>query len=57
MESVKEIKKCEKCKKSFLPIGYFVKRQAINSHEFNALFSSGEDLHEEDLVKGIYVIW
>lgn len=56
-ESYKEEKKCTGCQKSFLPSNYFNKVHAKNSKEFEELFSSSEDLHEEDLVKGINVLW
>ncbi|MCF8058776.1 MAG: hypothetical protein K9K67_05740 [Bacteriovoracaceae bacterium] len=57
MESYIERKKCTQCKKSFLPTNYFSKVHAKNSKEFDELFSSSDDLHEEDLIKGISVLW
>jgi hypothetical protein len=57
MESDREIKKCTKCNKSFLPCHYFNKVHAKTSKEFTNLFSSTQELHEDDLVKGIHVIW
>lgn len=57
MEGFAEQKKCTGCKKSFLPSNYFGKVHAKNSKEFNELFSSSDNLHEEDLVKGINVLW
>lgn len=56
-ESYTEVKKCGNCKKSFLPSNYFGKVHAKNSEEFGQLFSSSDELHEEDLVKGIAVLW
>lgn len=56
-ESYSEQKKCGSCKKSFLPSNYFGKVHAKNSKEFAQLFSSSDDLHEEDLIKGIAVLW
>ena len=56
-ESHKELEKCIKCKKSFLPSNYFHKVHAKNSYEFSKLFSSSEELHEEDLIKGLGVLW
>jgi len=56
-ESFQETKKCGGCNKSFLPINYFSKVHAKNSKEFDELFSFSEDLHEEDLIKGINVLW
>lgn len=57
MESFHEQKKCKGCKKSFLPSNYFGKVHAKNSKEYDELFSSSDDLQEEDLVKGINVLW
>lgn len=56
-ESYRETKKCSNCKKSFLPSNYFGKVHAKNSKEFDELFSHSDELHEEDLVKGINVLW
>lgn len=57
MESKAEIRKCECCNKSFLPSNYFGKVHAKNSNEFDDLYCDIEELAEEDLVKGIHVIW
>ena len=46
------------CGKSFLPLNYFAK---VHDHEgktdFKDLFSNINELQEDDLVKGLYVIW
>ena len=57
MEGFKEHKKCSGCNKSLLPSNYFGKVHAKNSKEFEELFTSSDNLHEEDLVKGINVLW
>ena len=57
IESREEIKKCPKCHKSFLPSNYFTKIHVKNSNEFKNLFLRCEELNEEDLIKGIMVIW
>jgi hypothetical protein len=57
MESTKEIMRCIKCSKSFLPHNYFGKVHAKNSTDFEKLFSSAVDLHDDDLIKGITVLW
>jgi len=57
IESGKEAQKCPKCKKSFLPSNYFNKVHAKNNFEFDNLFSSSDELHEDDLIKGISVLW
>jgi hypothetical protein len=56
-ESYTEISKCPCCKKSFLPLNYFSKIHTKNSTDYNKLFCSSEELQEEDLIKGIYVLW
>ena len=57
MEGIQEQKKCSGCKKSFLPSNYFGKVHAKNEKEFDSLFSHCDEIHEEDLIKGISVIW
>ena len=57
IESESEVKKCSNCNKSFLPFHYFNKVHAKNSEEFSNLFSHVDEINEEDLVKGIHVIW
>ncbi len=44
-ESRQEIKQCSNCKKSFLPLNY------------EELFSNSHGIHEDDLIKGIIVLW
>ena len=56
-EGYKEPKKCGGCNKSFLPSNYFGKVHATNSKEYEELFSHSDELHEEDLIKGINVLW
>lgn len=56
-QAYKELKKCKSCSKSFLPSNYFSKVHAKNTEEFNNLFCSSDELREEDLVKGLTVLW
>lgn len=56
-ESQVEIQRCNSCGKSFLPLNYFHKVHAHDSTDFKELFSDTQDIHEDDLIKGIYVIW
>ena len=56
-ETHKELSKCLKCKKSFLPCNYFNKVHAKDSSEFEEMFLSSTDLEEEDLIIGITVLW
>ena len=57
MESSKEPEKCGKCNKSFLPSNYFSKVHAKTSKEFKSLFSQSNELHEDEIIKGLTVIW
>ena len=57
IETNKEASQCPHCKKSFLPLNYFGKVHAKNSSEFKNLFAESEELHEEDLIKGLTVLW
>lgn len=57
MESAEEVKKCTKCKKSFLPVNYFSKVHSKNPKDYDALFASSHELHESDLIKGLTVLW
>lgn len=52
-----EVQRCEGCEKSFLPLNYFSKVHAKNSTEFEALFLPSDQLHEDDLIKGLFVLW
>ncbi len=60
IESTTEQEKCMSCGKSFLPLNYFEK---VHTHEksqqakYKDLFAESDELHEEDLIKGLYVIW
>ncbi len=52
-----EPQRCTKCGKAFLPLNYFHKVHANKSETLKNLFENGEDLAEEDLIKGLYVLW
>ena len=56
-ESYKELQKCGGCKKSFLPSNYFSKVHAKNTEEYSQLFSMSDELHEDELIKGLSVLW
>lgn len=57
-ESQSELEKCDKCNKGFLPLNYFSKIHAQGeTTSYQQLFSEVEELSDEDLIKGIYVIW
>ena len=56
-ETPTEIDKCAKCNKSFLPLNYFSKIHSKDSRDYKHLFSHAEEIHEEDLIRGLMVIW
>ena len=51
-----ELERCEKCAKAFLPLNYFEKIHA-KDEKFQGLFEEGDNLTDEDLIKGLYVLW
>jgi len=57
VESEVEQDSCVGCGKAFLPLNYFDKIHGDNSQKFKDLFSDGDELQEEDLITGIYVLW
>ncbi len=56
-ESSQEVQKCQQCKKSFLPVNYFTKVHTKNQSEYEQLFAHGHEIHEDDLIKGLTVLW
>ena len=57
MESSQEVQKCGKCKKSFLPVNYFSKIHSKSQKDYEQLFAYGHEIYEEDLIKGLTVLW
>jgi hypothetical protein len=57
IESQSEPIKCPQCAKYFLPLNYLVRVKADRSTDFYDLFSSSEQLSDEDLIKGLYALW
>lgn len=57
VESHKEQEKCCGCGKAFLPLNYFDKIHGDTEQKFDELFSPSEEIHEEDLILGLYVLW
>ncbi len=57
LESQKEQQQCLKCGKSFLPLNYFQKIHDHSGDKYKDLFASGHEINDEDIVKGLYVIW
>lgn len=56
-ESSEEVMRCPSCKKAFLPTNYFGKVHTKNSQDYSELFIASDKLHEEDLIKGLSVLW
>lgn len=56
LESHKEEEKCLSCGKAFLPLAYFDKVHD-HSEEYNDLFATVDEIDEEMLIKGLFVIW
>lgn len=56
-EASKEPDKCLKCQKAFLPLQYFDKIHSAKGEKYSQLFEASEDLDEEVLIKGLYVLW
>ena len=56
-ESHTELERCIHCKKSFLPLRYFDKIHSQKQQNWASHFSSTEDIEEEDLIKGLFVLW
>lgn len=58
-ETPVEPERCSSCEKAFLPLNYFEKVHAsgAKSEKFQDLFETGSELDEQDLIKGLYVLW
>ena len=56
-ESTTELEKCVSCGKAFLPLNYFVKIHDHKEIKFSELFAESHEIHEEELIKGLYVLW
>jgi RNA polymerase subunit RPABC4/transcription elongation factor Spt4 len=57
VESEREQEKCTNCNKSFLPLNYFAKIHTDKSQKLVDLYADSNELHEEDLITGLYVLW
>ena len=56
-EGAKEMEQCAHCGKSFLPLNYFTKVHDGSSEGFQQLFCQSDELTEEDIIKGLYILW
>ena len=56
-ESEKELERCTHCKKSFLPLRYFDKIHNDKDLKWENHFSPTSQIDEDDLIKGLFVLW
>jgi hypothetical protein len=56
-ESAQEVERCSHCNKPFLPLRYFEKIHDFKGKSWQKHFSSSEELEEDDLIKGLFVLW
>ena len=56
-ESHQEPQKCNSCSKSFLPLNYFSKIHDKNSKDYTELYAYSHELEEDDVIKGLTVLW
>lgn len=56
-ESHKELERCMHCNKAFLPLRYFDKIHGDKEAKWENHFSPTELIEEEDLIKGLFVLW
>lgn len=56
-ESHQEPQKCTKCKQSFLPVNYFSKVHSKSQNDYDKLFAFSHELNDEDIIKGLTVLW
>lgn len=56
-ESYQEMERCSHCNKAFLPLRYFDQIHHAKDAKYENHFSAAENLDEEDLVRGLFVLW
>jgi hypothetical protein len=56
MELEREIEKCTKCQKAFLPSNYFEKIHD-QSIRYKDLFASSCEINDQDIIKGLTALW
>ncbi len=56
-ESYQEIQRCLHCNKSFLPLRYFEKIHQNKGQSYTSHFASSDQIEDEDLIKGLFVLW
>jgi len=56
-EAHNELERCLHCSKAFLPLRYFEKIHQFKNESWQKHFSSSDELEEDDLIKGLFVLW
>lgn len=56
-ESYQELERCQHCNKAFLPLRYFDKIHSSKELKWENHFSASDQLEEDDLIKGLFVLW
>lgn len=56
-EATKELERCTYCAKPFLPLRYFEKIQQARDPKWENHFWHSSQIDEEDLIKGLFVLW
>lgn len=56
-ESEQELERCLRCNKPFLPLRYFEKIHSQEESKWENYFYPTEFIEEEDLIKGLFVLW
>ena len=56
-ESERELERCSHCNKAFLPLRYFEKIHQAKEAKWETHFWEAEQMEEEELIKGLFVLW
>ena len=56
-ESDQELERCCHCNKPFLPLRYFEKVHSQEESKWENYFYPTDLIEEEDLIKGLFVLW
>jgi hypothetical protein len=56
-ESFQEVERCSHCNKAFLPLRYFEKIHDFKGKNWQKHFADASDLEDDDLIKGLFVLW
>jgi hypothetical protein len=56
-EAHQELERCLHCGKAFLPLRYFEKIHDFKGESWKKHFAYADELENEDLIKGLFVLW